>query len=80
MKWIEAKISFDYADINLIADLISNVFYDFGVQGVVVDDPGLEPEEDWAEDAVGRPNRHAVTGYFLKIVRLISGAKRSKSD
>jgi ribosomal protein L11 methyltransferase len=66
MKWIEAKISFDHTDINLIADLISNVFYDLGLQGVVVDDPGLEPEEDWAEDAAGRPNRHAVTGYFSK--------------
>lgn len=66
MKWIEAKVSFDHSDNILAADLISNVFYDFGLQGVVVDDPGLEPEEDWAEDAVARPTRHAVTGYFHK--------------
>ncbi len=66
MKWIEAKVSFDHSDINLVADLVSNVFYDFGLQGVVVDDPGLEPEEDWAEDAVGRPTRHAITAYFCK--------------
>ena len=66
MKWIEAKISFDHSDISLVADLISNVFYDFGLQGVVVDDPGLEPVEDWAEDAIGRPTRHAVAGYFHK--------------
>ncbi len=66
MKWIEAKVSFDHSDIILVADLISNVFYDFGLQGVVVDDPGLEPEEDWAEDAVGRPTRHAITAYFYK--------------
>ncbi len=66
MKWIEAKVSFDHSDNILAADLISDVFYDFGLQGVVVDDPGLEPEEDWAEDAVARPTQHAVTGYFHK--------------
>ena len=66
MKWIEAKVSFDHSDNILAADLISNVFYDFELQGVVVDDPGLEPVEDWAEDAVARPTRHAVIGYFHK--------------
>ena len=66
MKWIEAKVSFNHSDILLVADLISNVFYEFGLQGVVVDDPGLEPEEDWAEDDVGRPTRHAITAYFHK--------------
>jgi ribosomal protein L11 methyltransferase len=64
MKWIEAKIIFDHPDMDLAADLIADVFYNFGLQGVVVEDPDLEPEEDWAEDAIGRPARHAVIGYF----------------
>ena len=64
MKWIEAKIVFDHADSDLATDLISDVFYEFGLQGVVVDDPKLEPVEDWAEDAIGRPEQHAITGYF----------------
>ena len=64
MKWIEAKIVFDHADNDLAADLISEVFYDFGLQGVVVEDPKIEPAEDWAEDAIGRPVQHAVTGYI----------------
>lgn len=66
MRWIEAKIAFDHTDNGLAADLISDVFYDFGLQGVVVEDPGIEPEEDWAEDAVGRPAQHTVSGYFHK--------------
>jgi len=66
MKWIEAKVIFDHQDDAPVADLISNLFYDFGLQGVVVDDPDLEPEEDWAEDALGRPTMHAVIGYFHK--------------
>jgi ribosomal protein L11 methyltransferase len=64
MKWIEAKIIFDHPDMDLAADLIADVFYNFGLQGVVVEDPDLEPVEDWAEDAIGRPAKHAVIGYF----------------
>ncbi len=64
MKWIEAKVIFDHQDDALAADLISDLFYDFGLQGVVVDDPDLAPEEDWAEDAIGRPTQYAITGYF----------------
>ncbi|CAB1060324.1 Ribosomal protein L11 methyltransferase [Olavius sp. associated proteobacterium Delta 1] len=66
MKWIEARVIFDHPDDTLTVDLISNLFYDFGLQGVVVDDPDLEPEEDWVEDAVGRPTTHAIIGYFHK--------------
>jgi len=66
MKWIEAKVMFDHQGDALVADLISDLFFDFGLQGVVVDDPDLEPEEDWAEDALGRPTQHAVAGYFHK--------------
>jgi ribosomal protein L11 methyltransferase len=66
MKWIEAKVIFDHQGDALVADLICDLFFDFGLQGVVVDDPDLEPEEDWAEDALGRPTQHAVAGYFHK--------------
>jgi ribosomal protein L11 methyltransferase len=64
MQWIEAKIVFDHTDNDLAADLISNIFYDFGLQGVVVDDPDIEPEEPWAEDAISRPAQHAVSGFI----------------
>ena len=64
MKWIEAKIVFDHPDRDLAVDLIADVFYKFGLQGVVVDDPKIEPVEDWAEDAIGRPEHHAITGYI----------------
>lgn len=66
MKWIEAKVIFDHQGDALVADLICDLFFDFGLQGVVVDDPDLEPEEDWAEDALGRPTQHAIAGYFHK--------------
>jgi ribosomal protein L11 methyltransferase len=66
VKWIEAKVVFDHPNRDLAADLIADVFYDIGLQGVAVDDPVLEPVEDWAEDAVGRPEHHAITGYIYQ--------------
>ena len=69
MKWIEVKVVFDQpgnepSDRELAADLIADIFYDFDLQGVVVQDPDIDPQEDWAEDAVGRPDSHAVTAYL----------------
>ena len=65
MKYLEAKVTFDHPDPSLAADLIAGVFFDFELQGVVIEDPGLEPPaDDWAEDAVARPARHAVSGYL----------------
>ena len=64
MKWIETKIVFDHPDKDLAVDLISDLFYDFGLQGVVVEDPRIEPEEGWPEDVIGRPDHYTVIGYF----------------
>jgi len=66
MKWIETKVVLRHPDSDLAIDLISDVFYDFGLQGVVVDDPNIESAEDWAEGAISRPSHCAVTGYFQK--------------
>ena len=56
MKWIETKIIFEHQDKDLAVDLISDIFYDFGLQGVVVEDPRIEPQDGWPEDALGRPD------------------------
>jgi ribosomal protein L11 methyltransferase len=64
MNYIEARVTFDHADPEMAGDLIAGVFFDFELQGVVVEDPRLEPDEEWAEDAVARPVGHAVIGYL----------------
>jgi len=66
MKWIEAKVAFDAEDHHLAVELISNLFFEFDLQGVAEEDPTLEPAEDWAKDSIGRADRHAVIGYFPK--------------
>jgi ribosomal protein L11 methyltransferase len=78
MTYIEARVSFVHPDSELAGDLISGVFFDFELQGVVVEDPGLEPEEEWAEDAVARPAAHAVVGYLPEDERL--DARRSRLE
>jgi len=70
MKYIEARVTFDHPDPELAGDLIAGVFFDFELQGVVVEDPGIEPPEEWAEDAVARPANHAVIGYLPEDGRL----------
>lgn len=64
MRWNEIKITFQSRNPGMAVELISDLFYDLGVKGVVVDDPRLEPEEGWAPDALPLPEQPAVTGYL----------------
>jgi len=64
MKWTEAKVIFDYTDKQIAADLISDIFNEFGIQGVVIEDPEADPVEGWGDGAVEKPADNSVTGYF----------------
>lgn len=63
MKWIEAKVIFDFKDKQLAIDLISNLFYDLDLKGVVIETPEIESPDDWGSDAI-IPEKHAVIGYL----------------
>ena len=64
MRWNEIKITIQGRNTGMAVELVSNIFYDLGVKGVVVDDPQLAPEEGWAPDALPPPDQPAVTGYL----------------
>ena len=64
MEWIEAKIEFDIAANAAAEELIADVFYAFGVRGVVVEDPETEVPPDALMDADVRPPVNSVSGYF----------------
>jgi ribosomal protein L11 methyltransferase len=64
MKWIEAKVKFDCTDAEKAVDVIAGVFFDLGLGGVVIDDPGLQPDEDWGEAPIEPPEHPAVTGFL----------------
>jgi ribosomal protein L11 methyltransferase len=72
VQWIAAKVTFTGEDEDLIVEWIADIFQDLGTNGVVVDDPHLEPTEGWGSDAVARPLQPAVTGYLPADDRLES--------
>ncbi len=63
MKWIEAKVIFDFKDTQLAVDLISSLFHDLHLKGVVIETPEIESFQDLGNDAV-IPEKHAVIGYL----------------
>lgn len=66
MKWIACKVIFEGNTPALIEDLVAAAFADEGISGVSIDQPDLEPEEGWGDDALPKPEHHAVTGYLPK--------------
>jgi ribosomal protein L11 methyltransferase len=64
MKWTQVKVIFEFHDAALAADLISDVFWGLGLQGVVVESPEMSPEEGWGDDALPLPEADSVSGYF----------------
>ncbi|MFO7558518.1 MAG: 50S ribosomal protein L11 methyltransferase [Desulfobacterales bacterium] len=64
MKWIEVKILFESAFPEMAGERIAVIFYDLGLKGVSLEEPGLEPEEGWGDDAVEQPSHYSVSGFF----------------
>ncbi len=64
MKWIETKVVFESGNTQVAEEAVSDIFYGLGVQGVVVDDPTLDPAEGWGDGAEPKPEFNAVTGFF----------------
>lgn len=71
VKWIEARVIYDAKHEHQMADLISDIFYDLGLEGVLLEDPEFEradgwDETSWADETLEMPAQLAVVGYFPK--------------
>jgi len=64
MKWIEAKVIFEFENPDLAVEVISNLFYESGFRGVLIEDPDLQPPEGWGAGPVSRPREPAVIGFL----------------
>lgn len=64
MKWMEVKIVYQSDNQPLAGELIADLFYDLGLQGVCLEDPLEEGEPDWGTEAVPLPDHYAVGGYL----------------
>lgn len=63
MKWIEVKVKFNFFNKEMGADLISNIFFETGLHGVVIVDPDDEPPDGWGDGVTIKPEYNAVTAY-----------------
>jgi ribosomal protein L11 methyltransferase len=63
MTWIEVKVVFNFNDRQLAVDLISDLFYDLDLKGVVVEESQVEGFEDWGCHA-DIPENDAIIGYL----------------
>jgi ribosomal protein L11 methyltransferase len=64
MKWLEIKIGYESDNKMLASDLISSIFYDLGVQGVLIEDSNMEVEECMEDKILKSPKCDAVIGYL----------------
>ena len=64
MNWIEAKVIFICPNPTIAMDLISDIFYEFGLQGVVIEEPGKTPADDG--QTIEHRTDYAVIGYIPK--------------
>jgi len=79
MKWIEARVEFEGPDTDLAVELISDIFYEMGLTGVMVEDPTIDISVDWAEGPEKTPDRFAVIGYIPMDRRLESRLRALES-
>ncbi len=83
MKWVEAKVLIDYSlyqDMDTAISLVSDIYYDLGLNGVTVESPDYAQDIDWAPDAVEMPEHYAVIGYFSKNERLPENCRQLEAE
>lgn len=64
MTWIECKVTYDSSPTVAAAELIADIFYQFGVRGVVIEDPDEPVPAHDAGVELKPPEVHSVSGFF----------------
>lgn len=67
MKWIHVKACFQSDNMELAEELVSEIFFDLGLKGVVCEVPLPEPDEGFGSNALAQPEDHSISGYFPDI-------------
>lgn len=64
MKWLEIEVKYEFDDKELASDLISCVFYDLGVKGVLIKDSNMEIKEHIDDTILKSTKFDAVIGFL----------------
>lgn len=63
MKWIHVNARFEAEDMALAEELVSQIFFDLGLKGVVCEVPLPEPDEGFGSNALDQPDHYSISGY-----------------
>jgi len=74
------KVIFEHTDRDLACDLISDIFYSFGLQGVAVESTVPDEDADWADGAEKIPEADAVSAYFPKDERFENNLRKIRTE
>lgn len=64
MKWIQIKAVFETDNVPLAEEIVSDIFFSHGLQGIVCQVPLEEPAEGFGSDALPIPDEMSVSGYL----------------
>jgi ribosomal protein L11 methyltransferase len=76
MQWLESKVVFESKSRAIAFELIGDAFFDIGLKGIVQNDPDLEPNEGWGDDALKPAETPSVVGYFADNDQLSSNCRK----
>lgn len=82
MKWIHVNARFEADDMALAEELVSQIFFDLNLKGVVCEVPLPEPDEGFGSNALAQPDTHSISGYLPDISTsdLLFADIRKKAD
>lgn len=64
MRWIKINARFEAEDMDLAEELVSQIFFDLDLGGVVCEVPLAEPDEGFGSNALEQPSTHSISGFL----------------
>lgn len=64
MRWIKINARFEAEDMDLAEELVSQIFFDLDLGGVVCEVPLAEPDEGFGSNALAQPSTHSISGFL----------------
>ena len=83
MRWIKVNARFEAEDMELAEELVSQIFFDLEVGGVVCEVPLKEPDEGFGSNALAQPTTSSLAGFLPDIPEsesLVDALKEKAAD
>lgn len=64
MRWIKINARFEAENMDLAEELVSQIFFDLDLGGLVCEVPLAEPDEGFGSNALEQPSTHSISGFL----------------